>query len=156
MRRPKASPATSSGVQRKSRADRDPQLALLVDTSVFLRLALEPERLPKVFLDALERSETRLFSAASVWEIAIKASLGTLALPRPASQYVAQRMNEFGFRTLPVLREHAVAVEALPFHHRDPFDRLIIAQASVEGLTILTTDRTFSRYPVRVLSPTPT
>lgn len=139
MRRPKTSPTTFS------------ELRVLVDTSVFLRLALEPERLPKAVHDALERSEARLFSAASVWEIAVKTSLGELALPQPASQYVPRRMNEFGFRTLPVLREHAVAVEALPFHHRDPFDRLLVAQALVEGLTILTTDRIFSRYAVRVL-----
>ena len=138
-------------MQARRRAGRDEKLCVLVDTSVFLRLALAPERLPKALLDALEQSEARLFSSASIWEIAIKTSLGKLTLPQPASQYVPRRMNEFGLRTLPVLREHAVAVEALPFHHRDPFDRLLVAQALVEGLTILTTDRVFSMYPARVL-----
>jgi PIN domain nuclease of toxin-antitoxin system len=123
----------------------------LVDTSVFLRLALEPERLSPILLRALDLAEQRLFSAASIWEIAIKVSLGKLVLPQPATAYVPLRMEQFALRTLPITREHALAVESLPFHHRDPFDRLLVAQALVDGLTVLTTDRVFTKYRVRTL-----
>jgi PIN domain nuclease of toxin-antitoxin system len=119
---------------------------VLVDTSVFLRLAVAPETLPKSILEAMDSAEERLLSVVSIWEIALKASLKKLPLPQPAGAYVPDRMERFGLRTLQLSREHAVAVESLPFHHRDPFDRMLISQAMVESLTMLTTDRVFARY----------
>lgn len=103
------------------------------------------------FVDAIDRAERKYLSAASIWEIAIKSSIGKLPLPTPVSEYVPKRMEQFGLRVLSIAREHAAAVETLPFHHRDPFDRLLVAQAQIEGLSIVTTDRIFEKYAVHVL-----
>jgi PIN domain nuclease of toxin-antitoxin system len=86
-------------------------------------------------------------SAASAWEIIIKATLGKLRTTRRPSEAVA----EGGFRELPIAFEHAEAVGDLPMHHKDPFDRLILAVASVEGFAIVTSDREFERYGLPVI-----
>jgi PIN domain nuclease of toxin-antitoxin system len=86
-------------------------------------------------------------SAASGWEVAIKASLGKLNSDRPVSDAV----TESGFEELPVRLAHTELVRWLPNHHRDPFDRLLVAQAVSEGLTLVTRDRAFDAYDVRVL-----
>ncbi len=125
-------------------------MRLLVDTSVFLLLATDPTRVPATYRKAMDGAETRHFSIASVWEIAIKASLGKMTLPQNAGDYVRARMESFQTTLLDIRFEHAARVESLKLLHRDPFDRLLIAQAMVEGLTILTTDRKFSAYNVRV------
>ncbi|MDE2573391.1 MAG: type II toxin-antitoxin system VapC family toxin [bacterium] len=126
---------------------------VLLDTSVFLYVIAEPERVPQAFRDVIDKAESRLLSVASLWEIAIKASLSKLSLPEPAGTYVPSRAARLHCSLLPILPEHAGHVQTLPFHHRDPFDRLIIAQARIERLTVLTLDRTFSRYKVRVFQP---
>jgi PIN domain nuclease of toxin-antitoxin system len=92
-------------------------------------------------------------SVACVWEIAIKSGLGRLDLefPRPVEDMMAQAWREHGFVPLAIDVEHAVAVRHLPQHHGDPFDRLIIAQARLLGLTLLTADRVFSLYDVPVM-----
>lgn len=86
-------------------------------------------------------------SFATVWEMAIKASLGKLE----TVDDVAARLAETGFETPPILVPHIAAVRHLPLHHRDPFDRMLIAQARVEGLTILTVDPAFRAYDVDVI-----
>lgn len=91
-----------------------------------------------------------LLSAASSWEIAIKVAIGKLALPSAPAVYVPDRMHSSGVIGLPVTHAHALAVASLPRHHRDPFDRLLVAQAQLEGLTILTADRVFDSYDVSV------
>ncbi len=88
-----------------------------------------------------------LLSAASAWEIAIKRALGRLSAPEDLLDQLAAS----GFDHLPIALRHALAVSDLPAHHRDPFDRMLIAQAMVEGLTVVTRDRRFSAYPVAVL-----
>jgi PIN domain nuclease of toxin-antitoxin system len=96
--------------------------------------------------------ENELFlSSASSWEIAIKYSIGKLRLPTPPAQYVPSRMETSGTSALPVLHAHALHVATLPPHHGDPFDRLLIAQAQLEGLTLLTVDRQFGAYEVEIL-----
>ena len=85
-------------------------------------------------------------SAASSWEIAIKWSLGKLPLPTPPPEYVPQRMERQAVAALPVQHRHALHVVGLPRHHRDPFDRLLIAQAQLDKLTLLTADRKFADY----------
>ncbi|MGB9652275.1 MAG: type II toxin-antitoxin system VapC family toxin, partial [Candidatus Cybelea sp.] len=100
---------------------------------------------PKSVPEATDSSEERFFSVVSVWEIALKASLKKLLLPQPAGAYISGRMESFGLQTL-LLSRHAVAVESLPFHHRDPFDRMLISQAIAEALTMLTVPRVFKRY----------
>lgn len=86
-------------------------------------------------------------SAATVWEVAIKINLGKLDAPEP----LVQAVTEEGFEPLPISFEHAERAGGLPLHHTDPFDRLLIAQAQVEGLTIVTRDRSFDAYEVAVL-----
>lgn len=126
-------------------------MTLLLDTHAFLWFVTGDSRLSRPARAALERDGTRLcISAASVWEMAIKSSLGRLSLPGPLRDYLAEKGAE-GFDLLPVDWLHAAAVERLPFHHRDPFDRLLVAQALVEGLPIVTRDRVFRKYGAKVV-----
>jgi PIN domain nuclease of toxin-antitoxin system len=89
-------------------------------------------------------------SAASVWEMAIKVALGRLRLPAPVPDYVEAKLRA-GFRALPIEWPHAAAVASLQRHHRDPFDRLLVAQALLEGLPLLTGDPAFGPYPVKTV-----
>ena len=126
-------------------------MKLLLDTQVWLWMLAEPERLSPAGRRLVEGMEHELFfSAASAWEIAIKHGLGKLTLPGTPADVVPERMHRTGVTPLPVLHRHALHVAALPAHHRDPFDRLLVAQAQLEQLTILTADRAFRRYDVRV------
>lgn len=90
-------------------------------------------------------------SAASSWEIAIKYALGKLPLPLPPAEYVLSRMETSGTSPLPVQHSHALHAGSLPLHHADPFDRLLIAQARLENLEILTADRQFEAYEIKLL-----
>lgn len=100
----------------------------------------------------LQDPENQLFlSAASSWEIAIKYALGKLPLPMPPVEYVLSRMESSGTSPLPVQHSHALQVGSLPHHHADPFDRLLIAQAQLEKLKILTADGQFKAYEVDLL-----
>ncbi len=90
-------------------------------------------------------------SAASAWEIAIKSSLGRLRLPVDPAAYIRTRLFQSQTVPLAITHEHALRVADLPIHHRDPFDRLLIAQAQLEGLAIMTSDVHFSAYDVEVL-----
>jgi len=100
----------------------------------------------------LQDPENQLFlSAASSWEIAIKYALGKLPLPLPPVEYVPSRMETSGTSPLPVQHSHALHAGSLPLHHADPFDRLLIAQAQLENLKILTADSQFEAYEVALL-----
>ena len=92
-----------------------------------------------------------LLSAASAWEIAIKYALGRLPLPLPPADYVSSRMSTSGTTALAVAHRHATHVATLPHHHRDPCDRLLIAQSQLEGATLMTADRTLQRYAVALI-----
>jgi PIN domain nuclease of toxin-antitoxin system len=112
----------------------------------------EPERLSARSKRLIANGENELLlSAASAWEIAIKTALGKLRLPEPVADYVTSRMAEGGIRALPVEHAHALRVATLPAHHHDPFDRLLVAQAQIEDLPILTGDRQFRRYHVELI-----
>jgi PIN domain nuclease of toxin-antitoxin system len=91
------------------------------------------------------------FSVASGWEIAIKARLGHLSVSADLESFVAQQLASNGFKVLPVNLEHALRTYRLPAHHQDPFDRLLVAQAVVENLTLVSADRRLAEYPIRVL-----
>jgi PIN domain nuclease of toxin-antitoxin system len=124
---------------------------LLLDTHVFLWLHTDPERLGdrlKVLEDA---GNDLLVSAASAWEIAIKHSAGKLALPEAPERYVPSRVRALGAQTLAVEQAHALAVASLPPLHRDPFDRLLVAQARSIGATLVTTDQRIADYAVQTL-----
>lgn len=112
-------------------------------------MQVSPERFSSSALAMIEDPDSELLlSSASSWEIAIKYSIGRLVLPIPPEQYVPDRMRSSGVRGLPIEHSHALHVASLPRHHRDPFDRLLIAQAQLESLTIITTDRQLVDYDV--------
>jgi PIN domain nuclease of toxin-antitoxin system len=118
----------------------------LLDTQLLLWLALAPERLGEgLQRQLLDRSQPVLFSVVSLWEVAIKSSLG-----RPSFQVDAQALRRGllaeGLQELPIAVEHCLAVQHLPWVHRDPFDRLLVAAARATGLVLLTADRTLLAY----------
>ncbi|MCK9487949.1 MAG: type II toxin-antitoxin system VapC family toxin [Xanthomonadales bacterium] len=119
----------------------------LLDTRLLLWAAAEPRRLAKKTRALLEDPDNvLLFSAASFWEVAIKAGLGRADFTvEPA--VLRRGLLDNGYVELPVLNEHAVATGTLPPIHRDPFDRLLVAQAQVEGITLLTSDPVVAQYP---------
>jgi PIN domain nuclease of toxin-antitoxin system len=126
-------------------------MKVLLDTHAFLWFLAGDARLSSKARRVMSDEDTELIlSAASVWELAIKASLGRLSLPLPVADYVSEKMHA-GFRVMPVDWIHAAAVQKLPFHHRDPFDRLIIAQAQIEKLPIVSGDRAFVKYGLRLI-----
>lgn len=125
-------------------------MTLLVDTHAFLWFMTGDGRLSATARRAIEEDGEWWLSAASVWELSIKSSLKRLVLPAPAADYVAEKVQS-GLRVLAVEWVHAAMVERLPFHHRDPFDRLLVAQAQVERAGIVTSDPVFRRYGVRVV-----
>ncbi len=126
-------------------------MKLLVDTQCWLWMLADPDRLSRRARRMLERSDRELyFSAASAWEIAIKWGLGKLTLPSDPVEYVSSRITQTGVVRLPIKHSHALQVARLAPHHRDPFDRLLIAQAQVEDMTILTGERQLQPYGVRI------
>jgi PIN domain nuclease of toxin-antitoxin system len=124
-------------------------LRLLLDTHPFIWSLLEPDRLPERLRATLvDPAHIVYVSAASVWEIAIKHGLGKLSLPPDTLE---TDTAESGFESLAITATHAVAVSQLPLLHRDPFDRLLIAQARHERLTLVTRDPAVRRYQVDTL-----
>ena len=127
-------------------------MKLLLDTNAWLFLTSAPERLSPAARSAIADAETELFlSAASTWEMAIKAALGRLRLPEPVMTYQSARMARHRVKPLAVQHTHAARVADLPPHHRDPFDRLLVAQAELEGLKLVTSDRALEAYGVPLL-----
>ncbi len=127
-------------------------MRILLDTHVWLWTLVSPDRIRPTTRTVLEDTHTDLYlSAASSWEIGIKYSLGKLPLPEPPEQFILPRLLRDRIESLPIDHRHAVAAAALPDHHRDPFDRMLIAQARAEGLTICTADGVFERYEVPIL-----
>ena len=124
-------------------------MKVLLDTQVWLWMLGAPDRLGDEALGLVEDpSVTLLLSAASSWEIAIKWGLGKLTLPDAPQAYVPDRIRSSGVTPLPISHGHALAVAGLESHHRDPFDRLLIAQAIAEDVAVLTADPVFGHYPV--------
>ncbi|HEV2089403.1 MAG TPA: type II toxin-antitoxin system VapC family toxin [Cryptosporangiaceae bacterium] len=125
---------------------------MLVDTHVALWLAIEPAKLtPRTAELLADEDTTVLLSVASSWEFTIKWSVGKLPLPSPPTEFVPALMATFDLTPLPVTHRHAVAVADLPDHHRDPFDRLLVAQAAVEGVALVTGDDKLAKYDVEIL-----
>lgn len=128
-------------------------MTFLLDTHLLLYAAGMPERLPSVARTLLEDAESELaFSAASLWEVAIKNGLGRDDY-RVDPRLLRRGLLENGYTELPVSGAHAVASDLLPPVNSDPFDRMLVAQAQIEGLTLLTLDPVIGRYPgpVRLL-----
>jgi len=122
-------------------------MKLLLDTQLLLWAAGDPERLSAAARALIGAPENELwFSAASVWEIAIKRGLGREDF-QVNPRLLRRGLLDNGYRELPVGSDHAVAIDSLPPLHKDPFDRLLVAQAMVEGITLLTADAWVAQYP---------
>lgn len=127
-------------------------MRLLLDTHALLWAAAKDKRVTRRAHSVLNDSRNSFFlSAASAWEIVIKHGTGRLRLPDPPGRFLQRCVQLFSLQTISVTFDHAVRVEILPNHHRDPFDRILIAQAQAENLTILTNDPAFASYPVATL-----
>ncbi len=123
-------------------------MRLLLDTHALLSLLFADGRLSRPAHDSIEREDAQLIvSVVSVWEIAIKRAIGKLEAPAN----VIERVEEAGAEMLAITARHAHATGELPMHHRDPFDRLLIAQAKLEGCAIVTGDRALSLYGVPIV-----
>lgn len=122
-------------------------MKLLLDTHLLLWAAGRPDRLSAAACALIESPQNELFfSAASLWEVAIKRALGREDFKADA-RLLRRGLLDNGYGELAIGSEHVIAVESLPPIHRDPFDRLLVAQATAEGITLLTTDAQMTRYP---------
>jgi PIN domain nuclease of toxin-antitoxin system len=123
-------------------------VTVLLDTHSFLWWVTDAPALSRRARKVIAESAC-LLSVASCWQMAIKAGLGRLDVPRPLDRFFQQQLEVNGFELLPIALEHAAAVAELPFHHRDPFDRLIAAQARHEEIPLVTLDPVFTKYGVK-------
>ncbi|MDO9220874.1 MAG: type II toxin-antitoxin system VapC family toxin [Thiobacillus sp.] len=122
-------------------------MKLLLDTHLLLWAAGSPERLPLAARPLLEAPENQLlFSAASLWEIAIKRGLGRADF-QVDPRVLRRGLLDNGYVELPITSEHTVSIDSLPPIHKDPFDRILVAQAMVEGIILLTADALIAQYP---------
>ena len=127
-------------------------MKILVDTQIFLWAITDDRRLSSKYRSIyLDRTSQLYLSVASIWEIVIKSGLNKLPLPKPASSYILRQMEKNRLDMLSVRASHLTELESLPPFHRDPFDRLMVAQASAEGMPILSADPAFQQYPVNIL-----
>jgi PIN domain nuclease of toxin-antitoxin system len=126
-------------------------MKLLLDTHAFLWFIANNPRLSEKAKALLESDIEVLISTASLWEIAIKTSIGKLVLAQPYDTFIRQQLEQNSIEILPVKLEHLIVVATLAFHHRDPFDRLLIAQAIVEDLPVVSADIAFDAYGVQRL-----
>src|SRR5205814_9129024 len=124
----------------------------LLDTVIFLWSMGPQEKLNKDARELLVNPQHEIYlSAASSWEISLKIAIGKLELPEPANRYIPGQLRTWGIQPLSITHSHALAVGELPPHHRDPFDRMLIAQARVENMILLTADALFSKYDVQTV-----
>ncbi len=127
-------------------------MKILIDTQIFLWLFGFVSRISPDVENLLKSGNHDIYlSAVSVWEIAIKFGNGKLQLPDKPEIFIPDRMNRAGFKRLEITHEHALAVANLPQIHKDPFDRLLIAQANAENLTLLSADKIFAQYKVKFI-----
>ncbi len=125
------------------------KMKLLLDTHTFIWWDREPSLIPAATLDQLQRSEL-LLSLVSLWEIQIKSQIGKLHLNMPLSEMVNRHQSN-GITLLPITVAHILELEQLPQHHKDPFDRLLIAQSRIEVVTIVTRDSVFQAYDCKIV-----
>lgn len=123
-------------------------MRLLLDTNALFWTLIEPKRLSSEAASAIEDESNEVYvSVVSAWEIGVKRAKGRLEMPMALGPMLA----ETRFEALSVTLDHALAVESLPHRHHDPFDRLLVAQAQLENLVLVTSDREIRRYPIAVL-----
>lgn len=124
-------------------------MKLLLDTHTFLWFINDEPRLSSAALTLLESDHDIFVSMATLWEIAIKYSLGKLSLPTPYEEFVTHQILTNEFNVLSIQIAHLTIVAQLPFHHRDPFDRILVAQSMLEDLPILSADPLLDRYSIK-------
>lgn len=123
----------------------------LLDTHAFLWWIADSKLLSDRARDIISDGANTLYlSAASGWEIAIKAGLGRIRLPQNPQGFISRQLSANSIESLPIQMSHALQTFALPLHHRDPFDRIIVAQAQLEKMTVLSSDPQIARYDIRV------
>jgi len=126
-------------------------MKFLLDTHAFIWWDSDPTKLPPSILALCQDSANTLFvSVASVWEMQIKIQLGKLKLTVPLAEIIERQQHTNQIEILPVNLSHVLALDSLPSHHKDPFDRLLIAQAQVEGAALLSGDAIMAQYPIVV------
>jgi len=127
-------------------------MRILLDTHTFLWWLEDNPQLSQTARDAISNWDNEiLISTATIWEISIKYGYGKLALAEPPDTFLPDMISQEGFTVLPVKLEHATHVYKLPLHHRDPFDRLLIAQSQIENCPLISADRQFSAYGISIL-----
>jgi PIN domain nuclease of toxin-antitoxin system len=125
-------------------------MIFLVDTHAIIWFITDDKKLPKVTKELIENKEhTCYVSIASLWEIAIKFSLGRLLIHEELKN-IFQTIEESGFEILPITSIHLLKIAELPFHHQDPFDRIIIAQSIVEDINVITKDEQYEKYQIKL------
>ena len=123
----------------------------LLDTHAFLWAITKDARISQRASEIFTGPNDLSISIVSIWEVLIKVQTGKLKLPRPSGAYLLGQLADNEIETLPVTLNHLLAFEKLPSHHRDPFDRMLIAQSIDENWPIITADRDFKKYPVRII-----
>lgn len=127
-------------------------MKLLLDTHAFIWWDSEPHKIPASALAHLQDpANLVLLSVISLWEIQIKSQIGKMHLRLPLADILKLQKQNNGLIELPILSEHVLALDGLPLHHKDPFDRLLIAQAKTEGATLVSNDSLLAAYPVNLL-----
>ena len=125
-------------------------MKLLLDTHALLGFALnDPQLSANAFSLIMDPNNDKLVSPASYWEIAIRISVGKYVLAKPYEDFMVEAIDKNGFHYLHVQPKHTAVLTNLPFHHRDPFDRLLVAQAMVEGMPIASGDSMLDGYPIK-------
>lgn len=125
-------------------------MKVLLDTHTLLWALIDQSKLSERVQRLLPQADT-WFSVASLWEILIKSHLGKISLPQPTGPYVMSKLHINGVRLLQITPDHVLRIESLPNFHRDPFDRMLIAQSLEEKLPLVTADRVFAHYPVELI-----
>jgi PIN domain nuclease of toxin-antitoxin system len=127
-------------------------MKLLLDTHCWLWWFAQPERLSEeAIAHIVDESNELWFSVASIWEVGINVTLGKLPLPEPIDHYISSRMVLLGTKSLEVTASHALQATALPLHHQDPFDRMLIAQAQLQDMVLVSANKMFEQYEVSTL-----
>ncbi|MBN3909116.1 MAG: type II toxin-antitoxin system VapC family toxin [Nostoc sp. NMS1] len=127
-------------------------MKLLLDTQCWLWWFTQPELLNEAAIAHIADETNELWlSVASIWEMGIKVAIGKLPLADPLDSYISSRMMVLAMRSLEITASHALQAAALPLHHRDPFDRMLIAQAQIEEMTLVSADSMFNQYDISLL-----
>lgn len=127
-------------------------MPLLLDTHIFLWIAQDSHRISATILAELKDPGNQLFLClASIWEMQIKYAIGRLALPTSVEQFFLIQQRLWNLQVVPIIEQHVWTLGTLPHHHRDPFNRMLIAQAIHDNLTLVSVDKIFTQYPVTLL-----